>query len=189
LTLLRSRVRLPPHSCGAAFFPDGTKRFALPFLGLFLILPTLLLVFPGPGSRAGVTPIIWSLNLRNRAPWSGLAAKSPIMSPVGHHTTDTSSFLTRSAIKKYRMLMCFMRLLLEAFPFLSKRIELLLSWNKTLSLKPYPCAFIKYRVQQMAGMKSSAPTISVSVELRVFIFCFVELTIGNTRPSDSPPPE
>jgi hypothetical protein len=127
--------------------------------------------------------------LKNRAPWSGLVAKSPIIFPVGHHTTDTSSFLTCSVIKKYRMLMCFVRFLLEAFTFFSKRIELLLSWNKTLSLTPYPCALIKYRVQQMASMKSSAPTISVSVELQVLSFCFVELTIGNPRPSDSPPPE
>jgi hypothetical protein len=85
--------------------------------------------------------------------------------------------------------MCFVRLLLEAFPFFSKRIELLLSWNKTLSLTPYPCAYIKYIVQQMAGMKSSAPKISVSIELRVLSFFFVELTIGNPRPSDSLPPE
>jgi hypothetical protein len=35
-------------------------------------------------------------------------------------------------MKKYRMLMCFVRLLLEAFPFFSKRIELLLYWNKKL---------------------------------------------------------
>jgi hypothetical protein len=90
-------------------------------------------VFPGPGSRARVTPIIWSLNLRNRAPWSGLDAKSPIMSHVGHQTTDTPSFLTQ-VIKKYRMFICFVRLLLQAFPFFSKIIELLLSCNKMLSL-------------------------------------------------------
>jgi hypothetical protein len=41
----------------------------------------------------------------------------------------------------------------------------------------------------MAGMKSSAPTISVSVELRVLSFCLVELTMGKPRPRDSPPPE
>ena len=41
----------------------------------------------------------------------------------------------------------------------------------------------------MAGMKSSAPTISVSVELFVLSFCFVELTMGNPRPIDRPPPE
>ena len=48
---------------------------------------------------------------------------------------------------------------------------------------------MKYWVQQIAGMKSSAPTISVSVELWVLSFCFVELTIGNPHPKDNPPPE
>jgi hypothetical protein len=41
----------------------------------------------------------------------------------------------------------------------------------------------------MAGMKSSAPTISVSVELRVLSFCLVELTIGKSCPRDSSPPK
>ena len=49
--------------------------------------------------------------------------------------------------------------------------------------------FHEYRVQQIAGMKSSAPTISVSVELRVLSFCLVELTMGNPLPKDNPPPE
>jgi hypothetical protein len=111
------------------------------------------------------------------------------MSPVGHQTTDNCSLLALLVINKYGMLMCFVRLLLEALPFYSKIMELLLYWNKTLSLTSYPCAFMKYRVQHMAGMKSSAPTVSVSVELRVLIFCLVELTMGKPRPGDSPPPE
>jgi hypothetical protein len=41
----------------------------------------------------------------------------------------------------------------------------------------------------MAGMKSSAPKISVSVELRVLSFCLVELTMGNPHPRDNPPLE
>ena len=48
---------------------------------------------------------------------------------------------------------------------------------------------MKYQVQQIAGMKSSVPTISVSVELWVLSFCLVELTMGNPLPKDSPPPE
>ena len=72
--------------------------------------------------------------------------------------------------------------MIEAFPLFSKRMELLLSWCRQLSLTLYPCAAMKYRVQQMAGMKSSMHTISVSVELFVMIFCFVELTIGNPHP-------
>jgi hypothetical protein len=62
------------------------------------------------------------------------------------------------------MFMCFVYLLLEALPFFSKRMELLLAWNKMLS-------------------------ISFSVELRVLSFCLVELTMGKPHPRDSPPPE
>ena len=47
----------------------------------------------------------------------------------------------------------------------------------------------KYRVQNIACMRSSAPTSSVSVELRVLIFCFVEVTMVNPRPKYNPPPE
>jgi hypothetical protein len=67
----RSRARLPTHSCGAASFPGGTKRIGLPFLGFFFLAYVLqkpLSVFHGTGSCAGITPMIWSLNLRNRAP-------------------------------------------------------------------------------------------------------------------------
>jgi hypothetical protein len=38
-------------------------------------------------------------------------------------------------------------------------------------------------------MNSSAPTISVSVEILVLSFCLVELTMGNPRPKDRPHPE
>jgi hypothetical protein len=48
---------------------------------------------------------------------------------------------------------------------------------------------MKYQVQHIAGMKSSAPTIYVSVELQVLSFFLVELTMGNPRPKDSLPPE
>jgi hypothetical protein len=80
--------------------------------------------FPGPGSCAGTTPMIWSLNLRNKAPCRGLVMKSLIMSLVRHQTNDTSPLSMRSVIKKYRILTCFVRLLLEAFPFFSKKIAL-----------------------------------------------------------------
>jgi hypothetical protein len=59
------------------YFPGDTKCITLPFLGLILfvsVLPTPPSVFPFPGSPAGVTPIIWSLNFWNKPPWSGLVA-------------------------------------------------------------------------------------------------------------------
>ena len=79
--------------------------------------------------------------------------------------------------------------MLEAFPFFSRIMELVLSWKKTLSKDLIPWDFIKYRVQQITGMNSSESTRSVSVELRVLNFCFVELTVGNPLPKDNPPPE
>ena len=48
---------------------------------------------------------------------------------------------------------------------------------------------IKYFVQQIASIKSSAPMISHSVELRLFNFCLVDPIIGKPRPNDNPPPE
>jgi hypothetical protein len=48
---------------------------------------------------------------------------------------------------------------------------------------------MNYRVQQIADTKLSAPTISISVELRVLRFCLVELMMGNPCPKDSPPPD
>jgi hypothetical protein len=47
---------------------------------------------------------------------------------------------------------------------------------------------MKYLVQQIAGMQSSTATSSASVELRVLSFCLVDVTMGNPRPNDSPPP-
>jgi hypothetical protein len=52
----RSWVRLPAHSCGAAFLPGGTKLFNLSLLGLVLLVSvfsTPLSVFPGPRCRSG----------------------------------------------------------------------------------------------------------------------------------------
>jgi hypothetical protein len=47
---------------------------------------------------------------------------------------------------------------------------------------------MKYQVQQIAGMKSLAPTISNSLELRVLSFCLVTLMMGSPLPEDRPPP-
>jgi hypothetical protein len=57
-------------------FPWRYQTYYFAFLRLAFFVSVLLTpssVFPGPGSRAGVTPIIWSLNFKNRAPgvvWS-----------------------------------------------------------------------------------------------------------------------
>ena len=47
---------------------------------------------------------------------------------------------------------------------------------------------MKYLVHRTEGIHSSTLTNSVSVELLVFSFCLVDITVGNPLPSDSPPP-
>ena len=132
LPFVRTVVRVlyvldsPQHTPVVPLFIGRYQTYFLPFVGLPFSLFDLL-VFPGPGSCAGITPIIWSRNFLKRAPWTGFVPKSPIMSAVGHQTIDTSPFWARSVMKKYRKLMCLVRLLLDAFPFFSRRMELLLS--------------------------------------------------------------
>ena len=72
--------------------------------------------------------------------------KSPIVSPFGHHTNDTSPCATLSVMNKYRMSMCLVRLLLVDFPFLSKKniAPVFLKKNVvqdsvSLSLQKIPC--------------------------------------------------
>ena len=103
--------------------------------------------FPGSGYCARITPMILSLNLQNRSLWSGLVMNSLIIYTVGHHTNDTFPCANLLVINKYQVSMCLVRLLVKSFPFFSRRIELLLPWNKTLSKNLYPWAFKKYRVQ------------------------------------------
>ena len=51
----------------------------------------------------------------------------------------------------------------------------------------YPCAWIKYRAHSTTGIASSTPTSLFSVELRVFIFCFLEKLIRAPFPRVIPP--
>jgi hypothetical protein len=50
-------------------------------------------------------------------------------------------------------------------------------------------SFHDKRVQRVDGMKSSALTISVSVELRALMRCLLAPTMGKPRPFDNLPPE
>src|SRR5210317_2315719 len=71
--------------------------------------------------------IIFSLNSINFAPCNGLVKKSPHIISVGQYCKDISPFAILSAIKKYRILICFVLLLLDIGPFVSNNIALLLS--------------------------------------------------------------
>ena len=83
--------------------------------------------------------------------------------------------------------MCFIRYLIEALLFFSKRISLLLSWNKMISKTSYPLMYSQYLVHSTTGIQPPIDTILVSVELCLFSFCFGEPTIGNPLPVDRPP--
>ena len=50
------------------------------------------------------------------------------MSSVGQYSILSSPCLMRYVMKKYRMLMCLVRLELERFPLFSKSMEDWLSW-------------------------------------------------------------
>ena len=84
--------------------------------------------------------------------------------------------------------MCIVRLLLEARPFISSSIALLLSWYKILSLTTNPWAFINKWAQSICGIKSSTTTISPYVELQVLSLCLVDLSKGNPLPMVIAPP-
>ena len=56
-----------------------------------------------------------------------LLKKPPVMSSVGNQSTDIYFFWILSVTKKYRMLMCFVLLPLDALPFFSRSTALLLS--------------------------------------------------------------
>ena len=84
--------------------------------------------------------------------------------------------------------MSFVRFLLKTLLFFSKILALLLSWYKISSKASYPWAFNQYLVRIMSGIQSYTAGISVSVEICVLSFCFVELTIINPLHIDKPPP-
>ena len=86
------------------------------------------------------------------------------------------------------MFMWYMHLLLGALLLFSKIIEFLLSWYIMFSKISYPWASNQYLVHSIAGIQSSTATIPVSVELRLFSFCFVELKMGNPLTVDRPTP-
>ena len=120
---------------------------------------------------------------RNRLPCSPFVSVSASISAVPLWTTSViSPLLSLSVMKKYLMLMCFVCFVLDRFPFLCRRIELVLSCS-TITVFPRhfnfefsgtirACSCRKYFIHKIKVMASSTPTNSASVELRVVIFCF-----------------
>jgi hypothetical protein len=134
--------------------------------------------------RSAEMPCISALNFLNRLPCRGFVKWSASISPVGQCHIEMSLFATQSLMNNYRTLMCFVRLLLDCFPFFSSNMVLRLSWARMLSSIPKPCALIKYGVHITCGMASSAPTNSHSVELLVLIFCFFDIPMIEPFPND-----
>ena len=53
----------------------------------------------------GMTPMIRSLNVLNRFPWSGLVIKYPVIPFVGHHYIVTSFLFIQFVTENNRMFM------------------------------------------------------------------------------------
>ena len=129
-------------------------------------------------------PCIIAQNLRNVAPCSGLVKKSAYISPIGQYFRDKSQFSIRYFIKKYHNQMCFVCFVLVSSPFFSMSIALMLSWRNSIFSASYPCPSIKYLGHRCCGTASSDPTISASVDLLQFIFCFRYRSIIDPGPMD-----
>ena len=148
----------------------------------------IFLGFPGPSYWDYVTPINWYQDLLNNSLWAGYVMKYTILSAVGNHYRKSSYFSIWSVMKYYLMFMWFVRLLLEDLPFFSKIVTLLLSLYTIFSKTSYPWTYNQYLVHSRAGMQSSTAKFSVSVEIFMFSFYFVELIMVNPLPIDRPPP-
>ena len=80
--------------------------------------------------------------------------------------------------------MCFVRFVLDYLPIFSMSITLMLSWCNLRSPTAYPSPSSKYLDHRHYGKALSYPTISASVELLPFIFCFRDSSILNPDPMD-----
>ncbi len=130
-------LRLPTHSCFACFYNVPNSQQSP--LTLLLLEPWtfccqqlcwtfsycqycrwafLLLLMSFPDLIISI-PMMISLNFRK--------VESVINLSVEHHSTINSPFVMRLVMMKYLIVICLVRVLLEALSFFSRRIELLLS--------------------------------------------------------------
>ena len=73
------------------------------------------------------------------------------------------------------MFMCLVILLVDARPFVSNNIALILSWCTMDGFSGYPCASKNYHAHRIAAMLSWRAKTSASVELVVLIFWALEI--------------
>ena len=83
---------------------------------------------------------------------------------------------------------CFVCFELDRGPLINNLMLDWLSWCRILCSTVYPCASMKYFVHNACGRISSVPTISVSVELLVFVFCPLHMLVVAPFPRVSTPP-
>ena len=122
-------------------------------------------------------PCITSCNHRNVSPCSGLVKKSAYISLIRLYFSEKYLFLIRLLIKNYCTRMCFFFFVLDSFPFFYIIVALILSCCNSSSSTVYPCPSINYLDHRHCGKASSAPTISDSIEILPFIFCFRNISI------------
>ncbi len=107
---------------------------------------------------------------------------------AGQSITFISPSSTLSFIKKNFTLMCFVFLPLDICPFFVSSRVLILSWYSPLHYTSYPCSCMKCSNHNISGINMSAMSSSVSMELCMFSFTFLEqlvvapFPIVNTAP-------
>ena len=110
------------------------------------------------------------LKLMNFCPCSGLLMKSPQTFSVGQYSIVTFPFFTWSVIKKYRIFNARLCLPALPWPFLSYRMELLLSWCKMVFSTGWPCASTNNFIHRICVAPSLTPISLASVRLQPFSF-------------------
>ena len=128
-------------------------------------------------------PMMQSLNSKI-FPWSGLVMKSATILSVWKYSRMISPFSIQSCMKKYLILMCFFLLELEALPFFSGNIAVMLPWYSIYFSTSNIWLWRKAFVHNTCGDASWTPTTSLIVELVVFTFCLFDALVTHTLPMD-----
>ena len=107
---------------------------------------------------------------------------------VGQYSNSTSPSSILSFARKNFAFMYFVRFELDRGPLINNCMLDWLSWCRLLCSTVYPCASVQYFFHNTCGRISSVPTIYVSVELLVFVFCLLYILVVSPFPRVSEPP-
>jgi hypothetical protein len=131
--------RAVPHSSGMSTFTSSTRQVASLLKAVDLQISAIArcpyadcpytLLWSCELLVVGSTFMMKFRNVLNSMPCNGFKMKSAIISPVGQYSTETSFAVMLSVMKMYwNVLVCWLRLPLDARPCSSRRMELWLSW-------------------------------------------------------------